>query len=404
VFLILVDVVSKKGFWSFTQKFAKDPVSIKKLENQDSITISFDSHDDLENGDWFVASVLSAEKYLRDLRPSSIAASIDQRKKELEKIDPRLEAEIVATKNTEHVTLIAKEPFDFSVSLKEQASEEAKKAFKELVENGSCLLIDAASVKIEGSPILESSLKQGFSGKLAIKLSHEFSGHADVYSESKTTEFLGRLEGKVKSGTKFLTFDGIIAQGVIAFSLTISLAGSEHETLPLSVRFYPEKWVGQPLRFLNSFGDVHKILKALTHAPTVVFKIAIDGNYLITATIKPGGRKIMSEDFAKIEILSKARFLATSAQLNPNLPDLDSITDRQWTEIAETYELLRIGKFRTTYPNFELKIKFKAELPPPGKVGQGTPRIVSDPNCIDFSEKNYPFHLSLRSIQTRSLK
>lgn len=79
VFLLLINVTSRDVFWLFSQKFLKEKAGQKIFSEQKSLTIHFSSDDNLFNLQKFLYLLPEAERFVRDLHPSSVKAAMTRR-------------------------------------------------------------------------------------------------------------------------------------------------------------------------------------------------------------------------------------------------------------------------------------------------------------------------------------
>ena len=94
IFLIVIDTTKRRGFWLFTQKWAKNELEARNWRSQTKVDIKIPLSNSLTDLDLLGAEIVGAEAFMRDLWPSSIPAAIDYAKESLEILDRRVQVDI----------------------------------------------------------------------------------------------------------------------------------------------------------------------------------------------------------------------------------------------------------------------------------------------------------------------
>ena len=94
VFLIVVDVKKRQGFWFFVQEWAKEELKNRNWREQKKIDIKIPLKNFITDVQYLIEEIAKAETFMRDLWPSSIPAAIQHEKKSLEALDRRVQVDI----------------------------------------------------------------------------------------------------------------------------------------------------------------------------------------------------------------------------------------------------------------------------------------------------------------------
>jgi len=137
VFVFLIDTEKRSGHWVFAQKFAHEEITKAALEKQRTFTLRFSAADNLANEERFLLALQDAERYVRDLHSGSVRAALLKKRQELEKKEPRLTYQIVATEDGQTIHISAKEPFQLKMEALKEHQGEAGRAFAAALEGGS---------------------------------------------------------------------------------------------------------------------------------------------------------------------------------------------------------------------------------------------------------------------------
>src|ERR1039458_5280072 len=107
VFLVLVDVINRSGYWAFMQQFAQflPPQHLKHKR----VLVRFYPENTLDDTQRFTKAISEALTFMRELRPGSINAALLQRKKDLEAKDKRVEVQVDVVNGRQNIILSAKD-------------------------------------------------------------------------------------------------------------------------------------------------------------------------------------------------------------------------------------------------------------------------------------------------------
>src|ERR1035438_2811178 len=107
VFLVLIDVVNRRGYWAFMQQFGQSlpPPHLKHKR----VLVRFSPENTLDDTPRLTKAISEALTFMRELRPGSINAALAQRKKELEAKDKRVEVQVDVVNGRQNIILNAKE-------------------------------------------------------------------------------------------------------------------------------------------------------------------------------------------------------------------------------------------------------------------------------------------------------
>ena len=164
VFIIVVDIRKRQGFWQFAQEWAKNELKSRNWKGQKKIDIKIPLKNCLSKVDMLRAEVTKAETFMRDLWPSSIPAAIEYAKASLEELDHRVQVDVSYESGRTRFTLQAREPFDFNIRFKKSTQVQHK--FTDLLNSGKSAIFDGNEiVDVNGSPLLQNIFEKKEKGK-----------------------------------------------------------------------------------------------------------------------------------------------------------------------------------------------------------------------------------------------
>lgn len=168
VFLIVIDIRKRQGFWLFAQEWAKNELKDRNWKGQKKIDIKIPLINCLSNVDLLREEVAKAETFMRDLWPSSIPAAIEYAKSSLEQLDQRVQVDVSYEGGKTRFTLHSREPFDFKIRFK--GSTHVQSRFADLFNSGKPAMFDSDEiVDVNGSPLLQSIFEKRRRGKLVFE-------------------------------------------------------------------------------------------------------------------------------------------------------------------------------------------------------------------------------------------
>jgi uncharacterized protein DUF4365 len=88
VFIILVDLIGRTAHWVFAQKYLRECPNKTAVDKQKTLTVKFDPADSLNDLERFREALRNADRYVRDLYPSSQKAAASAKEAVLEMLDP----------------------------------------------------------------------------------------------------------------------------------------------------------------------------------------------------------------------------------------------------------------------------------------------------------------------------
>ena len=118
VFIVLVDVRDKKGYWIFIQKYLREIIKDKKWENQKTFTFDIPIENDIKNFNHFHEEINSAISYMRDLSATSINGAIKMKEQDMQRIDPRFSISTIYKDGITYHKLNPKEEVKFNLKFK----------------------------------------------------------------------------------------------------------------------------------------------------------------------------------------------------------------------------------------------------------------------------------------------
>jgi len=364
VFIIVVDIRKRQGFWVFAQEWAKNKLKDRNWKGQKKIDIKIPLKNCLSNVDMLRVEVAKAETYMRDLWPSSIPAAIEYAKASLEELDRRVQVDVSYEGGKTRFTLQAREPFDFNIRFKESTHVQSR--FADLFNSGKPAMFDGDEiVDVNGSPLLQSIFEKREKGKLVFEPGKRIEtflvlSAVDLANQEKAV--LYGVEGMMWAGTKMARFEGGIKETPLFLELSFPMPPSlGSNPLKVNFRYNSSAWSNIPVLRLPHFDKLKEFFAAVQEGCLLRIICEIKGNHIFTATSQPNlDPKFMEASNWHLQILEKVRNVARKIKIDPLYPKEGLITKDEFETVLLLHELLKGGQRRQSGAG----VKFSGSLLP----------------------------------------
>lgn len=205
---------------------------------------------------------------------------------ELEKTDPRFAAEVNKIGDTTQIIFRAKEPVQFRAKVEPDQQIEFRAKMQALVEHGLRAEMDASSIRLEGSALLDL-VPQGvgtitFDTHLRRKAVQKILLHDPV---SQAVLVMDDFVGELVAGTQSFTFEGRAFDGLYGLRYRFEHgAGREKQDLSIEFNFRYDDWRGRSVRQLPYFDKLYKYFDALHRGWTASLVLEVDGIELLAGS------------------------------------------------------------------------------------------------------------------------
>lgn len=318
VFLVVVDIHSRKGFWCFLQGYVDDGKLAPGWRAQKSVTIKIPLDHTLSDTDRLATAVAAADTRMAELRPSAPEAAIRAEKKRLEGLDPRFKIQLSADAKGRHVHLVAKEDVEVNISFT-APPEELREKMANLIDKGLPVDFLPGQVQFDGSKLFEDGL--GDRATIHIAQSHpavlRLRPHREHQPVADWMEYPGRFMG----GRKEYRFINDRTNVPLLLDLRIARDGdSAPEVILDNIVFEYPKWSGQSLRRLAFFDQTAELIRCAESGCPWELDCCIEGNRVFHGLIS--SRQSSPDHISDlIELLTEARRIAESQRVEVLFPE-----------------------------------------------------------------------------------
>lgn len=341
VFIVVINVTSRQGYWLFIQEWIRKELSGKEWRSINKVSVRIPLDNLLSDIERLHRAVIRADKYMRDLWPGSIGATIQSKKAELESLDPRFTVDISYGQGRTTFTLLPNQKVEGSIQFSHSDKGEVHKKISDLIERGLPAKFQPNQIQITGTKLFERLLEdfavKEVEFKTCRKVQCKFS--IALLNEQKEEKLiLYGVDGQITGGTREIQIETFVPKTPLTINGTL-LWDDFYRQRPgqISLSFDPEQWANQNLAQLAYFDAVSKVVKALSSGETLKIICEFNGNRLFSATPSFDDIRNFSDPILPfISFLQKARDISQKLGINPVLPLYEKISDQD----LETIQLL----------------------------------------------------------------
>ena len=385
VFLVLVDVEKKSAWWVFLQKHVRLVLKDDSWRKRKSVSIRIPPDNSLADNAKLRRAIQDAEAFMRDLRPSSIQASIKAEKTRLQELDPRFTATILAKDGNTEIQLNAHQPAKFKLRFR---GEEAVRKARAIYEGGGKYEFKPGELAIEGSPIFD------FHGNElhAIQVSNRRDVTLRLIADHENNggELHLDIPATLSGGHSRCEIVGALPQSPLSIKLSFDLIEQSSECI---IGFDLGQWIGQEVRFLAFVDPIAVFLRAVSSEPylegskLIKAQVLLLGNAVVDGAGNLDVANVLADYEPIVATLAKAKYVAT--EMGQDVKLRSDIGPEHAYEIEVVHNLIKSGEFSYPSPNAkcELKVHPQGVTQFLNLAGDG---VTGVPFCT-FDRKPLPF-------------
>ena len=319
VFLVVVDVNSKKGWWLFLQPVLDANQAWRKKGGQNAkkkpcVTVSLPISNDISDTASLRMAVEEAKKWMRLYHPASIHEAIVAHKERITRTDPRFDVRTSVVNDRPSFTLLAKQDVSIKMTFSGTPGEINKKV-SDLLDKGALVEFSPGELTISGSPLFEQMERTGVTMKVGIDLPIKMSLTCRN-AEGKELAKLSDLTGTITGGRLELFCEAGLAGSL--FSVTMGPIRSDNlGSMKVKVKINLNQWENQRLHHLSYFDYLQRFFAALSGSTATTIECEHNGNIVFSATAPLQSVPFVAPTAYLLETLRQARRVAERLNLNP---------------------------------------------------------------------------------------
>lgn len=350
VFLIVIDVQSSDAYWLFMQEWIISNLKDPKWRKQQKVSVKIPLANQLQETSKLQKSVIEAEKYMRDLWPSSIPAAVSAEQKKLETLDNRFVVDISYAGGEVHYDLQPRSSINFTLQIKNQDTDKLRSKMIDLFERGLKVKFQPGEIEIQGSKLLSAIAADPNLRHIELHSAVVAGAELLLLSTDSSGAECVRLSfhGKVSLGSSEGNFDGHLKNSPLGINLAFPLDFTQSKpSFDVSFNFNTSVWEGLPLLRLPYFDRVLSFFKSLQSGNSLRMVFEVEGYHIFSGTSTSDMTSgFLSGSMKYLELMEKARLVAQRIGINPLTPRADSIPEQDFETISLLSRLIEQGEHR----------------------------------------------------------
>lgn len=337
IYVIVVDIINKKAYWLFVQKYLKESILNKAWRNQKDVSVYINLENVINNLEDFRKTIIEANNYMKELWPSSIRASAKKEKEYLQNLDPRFSIKSISVddKNVNYNI----EPNE-TVKLNFQIKNGIR--FQEYLNNPDRdkIILKSSDVNVSGSDLFKEILKKtdnivfSLKTKIAeVKVLLLIQENTDSFSD------IIHLDGKLSFHKSYFKLD--CTQHELPLKIRVNIDINESNKPNFNFNFDFTNWINKPIQFLPYLDKLDTFFAKIKEGKRIVFKVEFMGNPLMHAILnmtKYTEFLNFTDDY--FSLCKKLKIIDLTYNLNLIFPGFDKINMEEVYDIEMLFDLL----------------------------------------------------------------
>lgn len=367
VFISLVDVTERNGYWVFAQKYLREHAAAARLDSQNTLSVTFNLTDSFRDLPRFTKAVKQAERYVRDMYPGSIRAAVEERKSTLEKLDPAIGVNVSVQAGREVVELHPSAPLSLTFT---SGDAETRRQFLTMVKRGDVFLADMDFVGPHESPLIQTLMPEG-----RYKLRFEPEPRpGSVQLRWKNSKFL-QIEGCWRGGIEAMRFVGTLPRSPFSVEITISRGAKDDEfSISVSTPLRLDQWEGQQLSRLAWFDELRSLAATLATEEEVELAYFVEGLRVGSGQLSATSNEANQQLHRELDWFERIRSVAQYYGIDARLPKPSDITYHTERELDALWALTRGDSFQDFISGATFGCSVESETPLPAQWRSGKPQ------------------------------
>lgn len=344
VFLVVVDITEKIGYWVFLQKHAdtvlRDSDWRLRLElaratgnkEKPEVQIRLPVANLISDRKSFKQAMVDANGYMAR---RGVAHGLRYAREEYELLDPRIKIRATATETGVNYSLLPQTGLQLRWSFSQEFVETGK--WESLIGRGHPVSITPGSVQVEGSLLFQALLEEAASNRGKMSLTLKGSGFmvlSRTDSDGREVARLDSMECGYEGGSIECRFEATLLNGLIRVKSSYEAGNLGPVNANIKYSFRP--WIGSPVLDLPHFDSLYNVFGAVRSKDGFRMRLMAGGNQVAAATmnITPGQIASYSD---VLRTIFESRWIARRFDVNPAFR---AYTEYEVNEIAALYALL----------------------------------------------------------------
>jgi hypothetical protein len=356
VFLIVIDINQKEGYWVFLQKYIIDTFK-KGIPNQTK-SIRIPVVNILSDNMTFHSAIIESQKYMTDLYSTSIIKAYTNIKSSLEKNYPGASLKFLAEKN--HINIsIKNSKIPLKIRIKEDKTELYKEQIEQYKKSGEIFVFKTEDIIIENFDLLNDLIKDANINRLEINNYPTINSSVSILTRDNNNHvstILNTISGKTQIGKEYSNFSGSLQDSPFNISMKYKLiAENKSVNIQLHLNIDYTKWADKNILYLPHEEKLYNFFNDLKNNYEVELQLESQGNHLFTLKNKFENIYELADGYLRIH---KFIFVCKSLKHIITFPDYHDIFKINKTDLEIMYHLILDGEFSSPGMNFDAFVEY----------------------------------------------
>lgn len=317
VFLVVVDVTTRLGYWIFLQQYLAESI-LGEWRSKKTLQILVPVENAISPAATMRQAVLSSNAWMREHRPGSPQSALKGLTRDLQKKDPRLEYKVSAEVGLTKIELSAKEPVPFEITVDGDVA--AKQAFAESAAFGLEVRPAEinATVRVLGSPVFPSgpvkSIRIGQQVQCTVVVTR--------HRANRLEQSAFQIESVFSMGTHGLSGQARIGKELLCLDLKARAISPTEFSVEYNWHFSRVEWHGRSL--LGHIPDLDRIAPVFCDSEVgdwLEVALVQEGLQVFSITLDPDESKTIFRATGFVEVVRRLRALARFVRRDFPIPE-----------------------------------------------------------------------------------
>lgn len=354
VFIVIVDTQKQCGYWLFVQEWIRKELSGRDWRQRKKVTVKIPTANKLELSNELYLTVKKAEKFMREIWPCSIASAALYQQKQLESLDDRFRIDVSYSNGGSHFKLLPKKDVKGTFRFSAKSKTDIRQKISDLLERGVGVEFAPGEFQITGSKLFEKISEDFASSKVVVKSARELRCQLSIFAivdQKHDKPVLQNFTGQLTGGTKEIRLECQLPNSPITVKSEIV---QNDNVVPLinskfSLNYDLNNWAGQSITHLSYFDAIWNLVEALKEGMDIRILWEVDGNPLFAGVPNTEGINcFLDQVYPFVFHLHKARIIANYLDVNPKLPAISKLSNKDFETVHLLWTIITQGEYRQT--------------------------------------------------------
>ena len=356
VFLIVVDVTNRVGYWVFLQEYVRTRLRDIDWRSQAYIQIHLSATNILSETSLLRQAVREAIRYMTGL---NFHADIAVEQRRLEALDPRFTVDIMAGTGGRQYHFVSEKEISLGFSYKDGNPNSGK--LEDMLDWALPIVVRSGELEMKGSPLLAIIFERAGNGDVRLEYAKKVEGFANLVMKNKTGEVRARVEAipcKIRCGRKVARIEARLPFDLLVLKMQIPYepAGTTQTSMSINL----SSWTSRRLMDLPFFDQLASLLLNFGAGRRLEFDLVAPGQRGLSGTMSFEEDQPYEGVSFLIETLGKARTVAALRSVNPTLPE-GYESKNSLFEIRSLHKILLGDGLRKATTAAEERVTFQRE-------------------------------------------